>query len=212
MAVAYGGTIIGWMILFFHMIHRWDPDYGLRMDERIRGCLILCGFLGGSWMEAFLKGQGCAGRFSYTVLIAYLLVASVTDLQTKQVHDVFPAFTAVIRVCALALEGEWGWVRPWLLVAAVQLLVFRKLYGRGDGYAFLVCALFEEGLRGSFDGLTFSLVHMGTALLFLAVVQVRRGNLDGRGNLRVPVPFLPYIAAAWLFLPCLRLNRLFPAH
>ena len=77
-----------------------------------------------------------------------------------------------------------------IIFILVQELLFSKFYGRADCHAFSVCAL-AEGAVGM--GMKEYLVHMLLAFGVLAVVQLLRGNVGRDGNLKNPVPFLPYI-------------------
>ncbi len=43
------------------------------------------------------------------------------------------------------------------------------------------------------------LLHMALAFIQLGVVQAFKRNINQKGNLKVPVPFLPYIACSLLW-------------
>ena len=80
----------------------------------------------------------------------------------------------------------------------LQLLLFPKMYGRADCYAFSVCAVAEAAAGLSLTGY---LLHMLLSFILLAFVQALCHNIDRRGKLRRPVPFLPYITLAfWALL------------
>ncbi len=81
-----------------------------------------------------------------------------------------------------------------MVYLGLQLLLAGRIYGRADGYAFCACALTEALLGISAVGF---LLHMLFAYCLLFAVQLARRNINGRGNLRRPVPFLPYITAAF---------------
>lgn len=84
------------------------------------------------------------------------------------------------------------------LFVLLQLKLFSKMYGRADCYAFCVCAL-AEAAAGL--GIVEFLIHMLAAFCLLAVIQGIHRNIDRRGNLKQPVPFLPYITLAfWTLL------------
>lgn len=82
----------------------------------------------------------------------------------------------------------------WLL----QKLIFARLYGRADCYAFCVSALAMAALGGGFaDYVT----HMFLVFVGLTAVQMMRGNIARNGNLKKAVPLLPYITIAfWLWV------------
>lgn len=77
---------------------------------------------------------------------------------------------------------------------ALQLFLFARWYGKADCYAFSVCALAGGSLG---FGLLEFLLHMLLAFLLLAVVQGWKNNINRQGNLKHPVPFLPYITLAF---------------
>lgn len=80
----------------------------------------------------------------------------------------------------------------------LQLKFFSRMYGRADCYAFCVCAAAEAAAGLGMAGF---LGHMLGAFCLLAVVQGARRNIDAGGNLKRPVPFLPYITLAfWAML------------
>lgn len=99
--------------------------------------------------------------------------------------------------------GEYLGAIPGILCfILLQFLVFAKLYGLADCFAFSCCGI----LIGAFGGgLRECLFHMLLSTGFLGAVQFCRGNVNRSGNLREPKAFIPYIAAAlpvivlWLF-------------
>lgn len=85
-----------------------------------------------------------------------------------------------------------------LFYIALQLLFFSRMYGKADCYAFSVCAVAETALGMQ---LMEYLFHMLTAFILLAIVQGVKHNIADNGNLKHPVPFLPYITLAfWTLL------------
>lgn len=137
----------------------------------------------------------------WAVIAACLLFACVTDCKTCQVYNFtwWISGTAAVLLLAACENGVSLECAGGLgLFIILQLKFFSKLYGRADCYAFCVCATAEAaaGLR-----LAGFLAHMLGAFCLLAAVQGIRGNIDKRGNLKRPVPFLPYITLAfWALL------------
>lgn len=128
-----------------------------------------------------------------------LLYACVTDVRTYEVYN----FTWWVAGAAVAgrflLQGGID-VRVLLelvFFCMVQLFGFTKLYGRADGYAFCSCA---AALASEGGGLAEFVLQMALAFGMLACVQLLRRNIDRRGNLKQPVPFLPYIALSFVLL------------
>ena len=137
----------------------------------------------------------------WVILALCLLFACVTDCRTCQVYN----FTWWISGTAAGLLWLMG--RQWtdregitglLIFILLQLLLFSKMYGRADCYGFCVCAVAEAAVGMRLVGF---LTHMALAFGILALVQGARHNINNRGNLRRPVPFLPYITLAfWALL------------
>lgn len=135
------------------------------------------------------------------VLAASLLFACATDCKSCEVYN----FTWWIGGAAalLLLAGNRDNISAMNLIQllffiALQLLFFSKMYGRADCYAFSVCAVAETAV-----GMLLAeyLFHMLIAFAFLAIVQGVRCNIARNGNLKRPVPFLPYIMLAfWTLL------------
>lgn len=137
----------------------------------------------------------------WCVIAVCLLSACITDLRTCQVYNI----TWWISGAAAAVLLFWeraGFAPRFLLELGffilLQLTLFPKMYGRADCYAFSVCAVAEAAAGISLTGY---LLHMLLSFLLLAFVQAFRHNIGRGGNLRRPVPFLPYITLAfWAML------------
>ena len=132
----------------------------------------------------------------WTVITVCLLFACVTDCRTCEVYNftwwISGTAAAVLILLNGTLKGEM--LLELGLFCLLQLLVFTKMYGRADCYAFCVCAMVEAA-----EGMGFMefLLHMLLAFGILAPVQLLYHNVDRRGNLKQPVPFLPYITLAF---------------
>lgn len=135
------------------------------------------------------------------VLAVCLAFACITDCRTCLVYN----FTWWIAGAAAGvllfaererLEGDF--LLELVIFILLQLLLFSRMYGRADCYAFCVCAVAEAAVGLPLSGYLF---HMLLSFLLLAFVQGLRHNIDKGGNLRRPVPFLPYITLAfWALL------------
>lgn len=148
--------------------------------------------------SAFLR-ENALRPGMWGVIFGCLLFAGITDLRTYRVYR-FTWWISGAAALGLLLDcsGErnfsvWGLLAYCLL----QELVFGKMYGRADCHGFCVCAA-----AGTSLGFTFGayLLHMVLAFGMLTVVQLARHNVNSRGNLIVPVPFLPYIGLSFLIL------------
>lgn len=116
--------------------------------------------------------------------------AGIQDARQGEVSNFFWVCSTVwFLLFGLLAPPEWFPGEPivfWIL----QQLWFSRLYGRADCHGFSCCGFWFWALG---YGLAVCLFHMLLALLLLAVVQLIKGNVDKRGNLRTPVPFIPYI-------------------
>lgn len=97
-----------------------------------------------------------------------------------------PIFTLQMLLDLILFAGlQWVFIR----------VMFRGKYGEADGLAFFMCALHMAATGGTF--LQY-LVHMAAAYLLFGTVQILKGNVNRKGNLKTPMPLIPYIAAAML--------------
>ncbi len=135
--------------------------------------------------------------FVYSVLAVYLTICVLTDLRACIVYDFLqlPGAMAGALFC-LSRPLPAGSGAGLVLFALLQYLLFGRLYGIGDAMVFQVCSLYLAGRGG--DLRTF-LLHMALAFVLLGIVQSLRHNINKRGNLKTPVPFVPYIACSLLW-------------
>ncbi len=148
---------------------------------------------------------------SLAVVAGCLCFACLTDSRCCLVYE-FTWWIAGGAAVLLMLEryapGDIGWNVPYIgvirnltelcLFIVLQELFFSRFYGRADCHAFVICGLVECALGLGMMGYLF---HMLWAFLCLAVVQLFRGNIGMRGNLKQPVAFLPYITFSfWVLL------------
>ncbi len=136
--------------------------------------------------------QGAMAAF----LWGSLALAATCDHYTRTVPDLAFVPAAVSGLGLLAASGVSGNIWTELGVFfLLQLILFRRFYGGADGIAFGVCALY---LAAGGRGLVWHLGLMALSFVLLALVQAARRNINRRGNLKAPVPLVPYIAAAML--------------
>ena len=135
----------------------------------------------------------------WAVIAGCFLFACVTDCRTCEVYNFTWWLSGTAAVLLMFLNGgESAKILPQLcFFCLLQLLVFSKMYGRADCYAFCVCAMAEASAgKGLFEFLLQMLLAFGV----LTVVQFFRGNVDAGGKLKQPVPFLPYITLAFVMI------------
>lgn len=173
-------------------------DQTVEFPGKVKVVIALAGLAGSVLLNRRPESGQLLPRLLLSLFIGCLLLACVTDLAICQVHN-FVWWIAVSAGGLLFLERlrrgaeENGHLASELMVfCVIQLVVFGRLYGRADSYAFCVCAVMEAALG---IGLKGFLVHMLFSFGLLAVKQAVRRNIGSDGNLRRPVPFLPYITA-----------------
>lgn len=137
----------------------------------------------------------------WAVIAVCLLAACIMDCRTCLVCNVVWWISGSAALLLLMMNRQR--IQPenllWLgIFAALQGGLFSRMYGRADCYGFCVCAAAEASAG---IGPTGFLAHMLLAVGLLAVVQAFRRNIGRDGNLKRPVPFLPYITLAfWALL------------
>lgn len=143
----------------------------------------------GNYMEIYL---------CLSLLAGCLMISCITDLLTFQVYNFVWWFGGIGAGCMMLCTKEYGNITALFFFCLLQQLFFSRMYGRADCHAFCVCAAAECALG---MGAVGYLVHMLLAYILLAAVQGVRRNIGRKGNLKVPVAFLPYITLSfWLHL------------
>lgn len=136
-----------------------------------------------------------------------LLFACLTDTQHCKVYDFVWWLELMLGVLLMCQEPRcwpfvWG---QFVCFLFLQNFLFERFYGRADVYAFCTCGLLESVFG---MGILGELLHMAGAFVLLAIVQGLRHNIGADGNLKRPVPFLPYIVLSfWITLSCFFLKR-----
>lgn len=146
-----------------------------------------------------MPGWGIPEKIGAGVLGAYLLTASLIDVQTCEVYDFlhYIGAGAGILLC-LTRSTDRTLYLSLFIFWILQHFLFARMYGMADARTFVVCALFVGAAGGR---LQTYLYHMSAAFLTLGAVQAVRQNINRQGNLKQPVPFLPYISlTVWIFL------------
>lgn len=134
------------------------------------------------------------------VIVGGLLFACVTDsVQCQVYHFVWWIVGVVLMLCFLF--ATWNHTNiPWLEITVfgfIQEVGFSKLYGKADSHAFCVCAM-VFALCGK--GMLWYLLHMALSLFLLGYVQWNKNNISYKGNLKKPVPFIPYIVVSFVMM------------
>ncbi len=192
-----------------------DEKWSLRLTAGGRGRLVLLCLLQVLCIERIGGAGGATELISWklflwektgwSIFAGCLLTAAVMDWWEQMVYR-FVWWAAGAAAGMLLLYGTWENNFPrnkweiWVALAVfvlLQELFFDRFYGRADCHAFCVCAamLTAQGL-----GFRYYMAHMTLVFGALALIQLMRGNIARSGRLKIPVPLVPYIVAAFWFL------------
>jgi len=185
------------IFIFFRLIIKYDSSHGLKLGAGTWAAAI-ANALAASILISHRRYPALQGLL-YGILAAYLATASITDRQTKMVHDFLHLPGGLAGVSLLIYRWpDQAVFWEAVIFFAIQMLIFRRLYGTADCLVFCVCALY---LAAEGQGMMTYLLHMGASFLLLAVVQIFRKNINRQGNLKEPVALVPYITVSmWIFL------------
>jgi hypothetical protein len=206
-SLLWTGVYFAFISLFIYavlwFVKRFDASYNLSHTRWMNYFI-----LGSACLTAALTAFGLPGwnlwqRAAASVLSAYLIAAAVMDIQTQEVYDFLPYLGAapgiLYLLCFPTKPSSWIALVAYCLL---QLLFFSRMYGMADAKAFCVSGIYISVGGGGF---LVYLYHMSASFILLGVIQAFRHNISRKGNLKNPVPFLPYILAGiWpilLFLP-----------
>jgi hypothetical protein len=190
-------SLFVYVILWF--VKRFDPAYHLPYAKWKKYAILGSAFLTAVLIAFCLPEWNLWQRGGAVILPVYLICATVMDIQTKEVYDFLPYLGVVPGLLCLiyASTDMASWI-ALIVYCLLQLLIFSRMYGMADAKAFCVCAVYISVGGGGF---LVYLYHMSAAFLLLGVIQLIRHNINRRGNLKTPVPFLPYIASTiWVIL------------
>ncbi len=195
MATVIWGIVIAGLLI----IGKWDKI--LPLDGWSYMGILAAAFLERGIIRCVTAGETKGSCILFSVIGGSLLLACVTDLAICHVYNFtwIPALAAaaVLLWSGLSTAETAAWAErlsPLLAFFLLQFVVFCRMYGRADCYAFCVCAAAEAARGMKMSGFLF---HMLLAYMLLFMVQLVRGNMNRAGNLKKPVPFLPYITVSF---------------
>lgn len=198
-------VILGTVGAGLFLIKKLDQE--ICFPKKVKTVIALTGIVGNILIHLKLAPGQLLSRLFLSLFIGCLLLACVTDLAICQVHNFvwWIAGTAggllLLERLRTAPEENKYLVSELLVFCVIQLVLFCRLYGRADCYAFCTCAVMEAALG---IGLKGFLVHMLFSFGLLAVKQAVGRNIGSDGNLKRPVPFLPYITAGMYLVLVMR--------
>lgn len=131
----------------------------------------------------------------WVAIAVCFLAACVEDCRTCEVHNLLWWISGA-AAGLLLLKSGISQSLLWELAAfcLFQIILFARMYGKADCYAFCVCAAAEASAGFGLQGY---LIHMAIAFGILTVIQMLRRNINRKGNLKRAVPFLPYITVSF---------------
>lgn len=134
------------------------------------------------------------------IVLGALLFACITDCAQCQVYRftwwIAGSVSIVWLIVVISRKEQIHW---WelILFCMLQELGFAKLYGKADCHAFCTCATVYTALG---RGIWWYVLHMTLSFLLLSYIQWRNGNIAHDGNLKKPVPYMPYIVLLFVLL------------
>ena len=155
-----------------------------------------------------MAGSDAGAVVCLVIFVMCLVVASVCDIRTHTVPDLiwWIAAAGILGLILMRYGGGEANSDPGAMKAASRLLealfiifiqerVMSRYYGRADSHAFSCCALY---LAVCGSGLEAHVLHMSFSLVSLTLIQLLRHNINRRGRLKTPSPFIPYISVAFI--------------
>lgn len=182
-SVAYIGCM--WLL-----IRRIDPRYAAACEQKKTAGAFAAAYL----VLTNLLCLGTVGIWFESIFWATLTLAAFVDYCTTDVYDFIFCPPLIMGCVYLAEQGAWKSIINLLVFFGVQYIIFRKLYGGADCLAFSMGAVYmaadNRALMSEF------LLLMLFTFMELGIVQLFKGNVNRKGNLKQPVPLIPYIAFA----------------
>lgn len=185
----------------------WVLLQGLkRLDAEIAACderklfRYWFGFSTFVSMAVLVRMQGTGmGEFAGLFLLSvYLVICTTLDLLLCQVNDCMQYLGlcgGILCICANAPDVNTGCSLVFFVL--LQYGIFMRMYGKADGMAFSVCALYFAGMGGEIEVYLF---HMLLCFFLLAIIQLCKRNVSLQGKLKKSVALYPYITVSFFLL------------
>lgn len=153
--------------------------------------LLLC-IIGASFLMAAITDYATCNVYRFVWWITW---AAGLGLLLQAAFTETGGITFPLTALLTASEGIYRLhVKELLIFCLLQESVFDKLYGKADCHGFCAGALIICSFGGDIKEF---LLYMAVAFGLLFAVQAFKGNINRRGNLKIPVAFMPYITAAF---------------
>jgi len=151
------------------------------------------------WMfgtDIFLVNSMILYVMLFAILAGCLTTACIMDVESCMIYD-YVWWLGMIAGVLLLCIGKCDRIMELLIFILLQELFFCRFYGRADCHAFVVCAIVENAMGMGMKGY---LIHMLLAFFLLTLIQGMSHNINSKGNLKHPIPFLPYITGSFWVL------------
>lgn len=196
--IVWIGLVAGACMMLLRQLHFSDEDLGRVDVRRIDGLWLIYSLAVSVVFLPHISGGTGINRVAFGLLAGYLVLCSVVDTVLQLVFDFFH-YIGLLGGCLLLASNNPA---PDIIVALIlfvglQWILFRKMYGAADVAAFMVCAVYLAAEGRSMEDY---LMHMAATFLLLGVVQLGKGNVSDRGNLKRPVALFPYITVGFFII------------
>ena len=182
--LAYGSYQIGWQLQL------QDPDPKLSDTLQRKCCkwqhlIVFAYLLLFRWAEICQSEQRDVMQITQAYMIGSLLLAAWIDHYIQLIPDMVyvPGLAGGIVWLIYSNPGE-DIVINLLIFVAIQMFIFRRLYGGSDCLAYILCAMYLAGCgKDLTDYLLFMLLAVGLEL----IVQLKNNNINIKeGKLKQP--------------------------
>lgn len=184
--------------LLFQGIKRLDEEIAACDEKKSRFHRVLFSIVVSIAIFSGHQGISLMELISLVLLGVYFVVCSTMDLLLFQVND-FMQYLGLAGGVLYLLEKvpATGIGGSLLFFALLQYGIFIRMYGKADGMAFAICALYFAGRGGEIE---VYLLHMLVCFFLLAVVQLCKRNVTLRGKLKAGVALYPYITVSFCLM------------
>jgi len=172
-------------------------DSGKKVQFQKKKFIVITGYLFCSAL--FEKGTGIAVGVAASVFWGSIAAAAYSDWQIKYAYD-FMNWIAVLAAIITLLLAKQSNTRDIIIVAVfflLQVTVCRLFYGAADC---IVCSAVAIYLTAFGRRIDVVLLFLLTALILAFIVQLLKGNVNKKGNLKEVIPLIPYMVVALLII------------
>lgn len=120
-----------------------------------------------------------------------LAVAAYCDHRTKEVYDMIFIPSILFGAGILAINKEWNILISVGIFTLFQVIIFARLYGGADCFAFVMCAMYMA--IHDYKMIDFLIILMAGTFFLAFIVQATEKNINKKGNLKESIALIPYI-------------------